>query len=301
VDNLRSKHTQLDARTVALLGRLFVLLDTDGDESLTVADAQAACADLDGCCVDPEPFSRAVTRVVGSYSEDLKLNAAAFVAVRAEYAELVDTAAGGMRLHGRLRLAEALAAIDGARRPGDHEHEHEGADAERRLYATTDVTSHLPEPFLLSTVLPARRRASAVLRDLFSPATADQLTHALTGRTSLAGASQRVETLAGWAGRVDVAHVVAAPGGRVLYILDRQVLSTSPSACFFTVCGRPPTNRLLTLSSSLFPRGRRVWCMCATRAPGKKPTRNGWCGRSPCRRGRWRGASGSCCGGRTRG
>ena len=63
-----------------------------------VADAQAACADLDGCCVDPEPFSRAVTRVVGSYSEDLKLNAAAFVAVRAEYAELVDTAAGGMRL-----------------------------------------------------------------------------------------------------------------------------------------------------------------------------------------------------------
>ena len=219
-DNLQSKYPQLDARTVALLGRLFVLLDTDGDEGMTVADAQAACADLDGCCVDPEPFARVVARVVGSYSEDLKLNASSFVAVRAAYAESVDTMAGGLRLHGRLRLAEALAALDGARKTSDGDGEDAGAD---RLYATTDVASHLPEAFLLATVLPARRRASAVLRDMFSPATADQLAHALTGRACLAGAPQRAEALAGWAGRVDVAHVVAAPAGRVLYVLDRQV------------------------------------------------------------------------------
>ena len=186
---------------------------------------------MDGMFPDTAPFIQAVTLVLGSHNEDMKLTVVSFIAVRAKYADLVGTLAGGMRLHGRQLLVEVLEYIQGdidvAATEGDNDavgNESSSSSGGISLFRKTDVMMNLPPSMLspfTSSVLPARRSVAVVLDELSSPATRDQILHALTGRTVLSGAVHRSEVLPLWHGRVDVLHMVTSPSDHVVYLFDR--------------------------------------------------------------------------------
>ena len=186
---------------------------------------------MDGMFPDTAPFVQAVTRVLGTHSDDMKLTVVSFIAVRAKYADLVGTLAGGMRLLGRQLLVEVLEYIQGdnATEGGDNdaavEAGNESSSGGISLYRKSDVMMNLPPSMLsplTSSVLPARRTVAMVLDELPSPATRDQILHALTGRTVLGGTVHRSEVLPIWHGRVDVLHMLTAPSEHVVYLLDRS-------------------------------------------------------------------------------
>ena len=182
---------------------------------------------LDGMFPDTAPFVQAVTLVLGTHSDDMKLTVVSFIAVRAKYADLVGTLAGGMRLYGRQLLVEVLELVQGDIEHSAAERDNDAAvsSGSVSLFRTSDVMINLPQSMLnplTSSVLPARRSVAVVLDELSSPTTRDQILHALTGRTVLSGAVHRSEALPIWHGRVDVLHMVTSPSEHVVYLLDRS-------------------------------------------------------------------------------
>ena len=166
---------------------------------------------MDGYATDYPLFEQAVTRVVGSYSHDLKLTVVSFISVRAYYAESVNTLLGGIRLQGRLKLLEVLEKLDengtsGA--PG-----HARMESGLGLYVTADVMSQLRELRMTNTmVLPTQRSIATLLHDLYSPASGSCLLQVLTGRTAVLGATLRTEVLPSWqGGSMEIVHVVSTP------------------------------------------------------------------------------------------
>jgi hypothetical protein len=69
--------------------KVFGLYDFDCDENITVSEVQAIFSELDGCFSDFDSFSQAMDRVIGSHTEDQKLTAVNFIAVRAEYSMIM--------------------------------------------------------------------------------------------------------------------------------------------------------------------------------------------------------------------
>ena len=96
---------------------------------------------MDGHASNHPLFEQALTRIVGSYSLDLKLPVVSFISVRAHYAELVNTLVAGVRLQGRLKITEVLEKLD----EGAHGAPQTLPSTQQidRMYSTADVMSLL--------------------------------------------------------------------------------------------------------------------------------------------------------------
>lgn len=160
-------------KEVDLLKKLFVLIDSDADSLLTLPEAFGVFAEMDGNAVDNEIFQRAVDMVAGS-TMTLKLSLPLFVAVRERYAELVGTCSGGFRCYAVWILKSICKKLSLF---------HGNID----IFSVAEVRTYLPPSMLNAIVLPLEAQFSALLDEVPSHLSCDQLVQLVTGSCSMAG------------------------------------------------------------------------------------------------------------------
>eukprot|EP01032_Pedospumella_encystans_P012538 gene12538-14500_t len=145
---------EIDAYTFSLLLRVFDYFDCDEDECVTDSEVRAIFAELDGCLPNTAVFYEAVSTVLGSQQTDLKLSLKEFLSVRECYAQKTKTLAGGLFLHGKICIQQAVQTLTS----GDNAQVLSPLDLSRGLAPNVLYKQLLPRGMTLSLVLESDTR-----------------------------------------------------------------------------------------------------------------------------------------------